>query len=38
MEDIEEENSLLKDKIKMLEEMAVSVNSPCQILCVVIVI
>ena len=33
MEDIEEENSLLKDKIKMLEELAVSANGPCSLVC-----
>ena len=31
MEDVEEENTLLKDKIKMLEELAVSANSFCSI-------
>jgi len=29
VEDIEEENTLLKDKIKVLEELAVSANGPC---------
>ena len=34
MEDIEEENALLKDKIKMLEELAVSANGRLVVLCV----
>lgn len=33
MEEIEEENTLLKDKIKMLEELAVSGNGPCSLVC-----
>ena len=37
MEDLEEENTLLNDKIKMLEELAVSANGPCSFMCVVIV-
>jgi len=37
VEDIEEENMLLKDKFKMLEELAVSTNGPCSFWCVVIV-